>query len=82
MSGNLPIPLTSAFLAETFRRTDLGSDFSTDLLALVTPMLIETPGGLSVRLRLSIHLIPEPATLALLGVGIVGLVAYGRLCRR
>ena len=28
--------------------------------------------------RITIHLIPEPATLTLLGVGIVGPVAYGR----
>ena len=75
--GNLTFPPTPLLVTETFRSTNAGSTFATDTFVFVSP--IQVVGGAFLgTATLTIHLIPEPATLALLGVGIVGLVAYGR----
>ena len=63
------------------RNTGPGSTFATDTLSFVTPIMTSldgTPVSPPGFARITIHLIPEPATLLLLSVGIVVLIAYGR----
>ncbi len=55
------------------------------VLSLVTPVFISTP-FLSIPIveafsRMTLHFVPEPSTLLLLGSGIVALLALGRRLR-
>jgi hypothetical protein len=61
--------------------TDPGSSFNTDTITLVSPVQIfnNAPGAFIPSVaQISIHLVPEPGELLLLGLGIVGLTLWGR----
>jgi hypothetical protein len=61
--------------------TDPGSNFNTDTITLVSPVQIfnnATGAFIPSVAQISIHLVPEPGELLLLGSGIVGLALWGR----
>lgn len=65
--------------------SDVEGPVTTDTISLVSPFRVAAPSdqpspvGLA---RVTIHLVPEPGTLLLLGFGVAGLACYGRRSRR
>ena len=74
-------PFTRTFVSTGSRTGPLGPG---GRISLVTPILLDAgpfrtfPG----MARLEIQFIPEPGTLPLLALGLVGLTLYGRCCRK
>ncbi len=82
--GNAGATNTGAPIANPFvtAGTATGVAFNGTSVTLVAPVTIKIPGtGADLRAGysvLTIQIVPEPGTLALLGAGVVGLVAIGR----
>lgn len=68
------VPSTGSFLTEG------NSRFATERITLVSPVSVSVTGLPSTPLfvRITLHFVPEPTTIVLLGGGVAGLLALGR----